>query len=112
MGHSVQPGVLDQNIEAVEKRPSGRAATGVDWSSVSDNSLLSVDGSVLNKPMRESDLTHDYVSNGTERAGQALLPPEGTTPSGYGRATLMACDATDMESQVNFWSLIARRCAQ
>ena len=40
--HSIQPGVLDQNIEAVQERPSGRAATGIGLSDVSDNSLLSV----------------------------------------------------------------------
>jgi hypothetical protein len=42
--HSIQPRVLDQNIKAVQERPSRRAATGVGWSGVSDNSLLSVGG--------------------------------------------------------------------
>jgi hypothetical protein len=42
--HSIQPGVLDQNIEAVKKRPSGRAAAGVGLSGVNDSSLLSVHG--------------------------------------------------------------------
>jgi hypothetical protein len=42
MGHSIQPGVLDQNIEAVEERPSGRAAAGIGLSCGDDNSLLSV----------------------------------------------------------------------
>ena len=40
--HSIQPGVLDQNIEAVQEGPSGRAAAGVDLNGVNDNSLLSV----------------------------------------------------------------------
>ena len=42
--HSIQPCVLDQNIEAVEERPSGRAAAGVGLSGVSDDNLLSVYG--------------------------------------------------------------------
>ncbi|HXC00194.1 MAG TPA: hypothetical protein VNU74_07310 [Terriglobales bacterium] len=46
MSYSIKPCVLDQNIEAMEKRPSGRAATGVSWSGVSDNSLLSGYGAV------------------------------------------------------------------
>lgn len=39
---SIQPCVLDQNIEAVKKRPSGRAAAGISVSGGSDNSLLSI----------------------------------------------------------------------
>ena len=42
VGYSVQPRVLDQNIEAVQKRPSGRATAGIDMRVVSDNSLLSI----------------------------------------------------------------------
>ena len=42
MVHSVQPGVLDQNIQAVEERPSGRTAAGIGLGGVSDNSLLRV----------------------------------------------------------------------
>jgi hypothetical protein len=42
--YSIQPGVLDQNIKAVKKRPSGRAAAGVGLSGVNDSSLLSVHG--------------------------------------------------------------------
>ena len=34
--HSIQPGVLDQNVEAVEERPSGRAAAGVGFDGVND----------------------------------------------------------------------------
>jgi hypothetical protein len=41
--HSIQTRVLDQNIEAVKERPSRRAAAGISWSGVSDNSLLAVD---------------------------------------------------------------------
>jgi len=37
---AVQPGVLDQNIQAVEKRPGGRAAAGVGMNGGGDNSLL------------------------------------------------------------------------
>jgi hypothetical protein len=39
---SIQPCVLDQNIEAVKKRPSGRAAAGISVSGGSDSSLLSI----------------------------------------------------------------------
>ena len=40
--HAVQPRVLDQNIKAVEKRSSGRAATGIGLGDVGDDRLLSV----------------------------------------------------------------------
>jgi hypothetical protein len=60
--HSIQPRVLDQNIEAVQERPSRRVATGVGLGGVNDNSLLSVK-SVANKIKRESDPMHDYGSN-------------------------------------------------
>jgi len=42
MGHSVEPGVFDQNIKAVEERPSGRTATGIGLGGINDNSLLRV----------------------------------------------------------------------
>ena len=42
MFHSIQPAVLDQNIEAVEERASGRAATGIGLGNVGDNRHLSV----------------------------------------------------------------------
>jgi len=38
--HSIQPRVLDQNIEAVEERASGRVAAGIGLDRVGDNSLL------------------------------------------------------------------------
>jgi hypothetical protein len=41
---SIQPGVLDQNIKAVEERPGGRTAAGIGLNGVSDNSLLSLYG--------------------------------------------------------------------
>jgi hypothetical protein len=40
VGHSVEARVLDQNVEAVQKRSSGRAAAGIGCDGVSDNSLL------------------------------------------------------------------------
>jgi hypothetical protein len=45
--HSIEPGVLDQNIEAMEERARGSAAAGIGWSGVSDNSLLSIGGAFL-----------------------------------------------------------------
>jgi hypothetical protein len=44
--YSIQPRVLDQNIKAVQERPSGRAAAGVGLSGVNDGSLLSVHGAL------------------------------------------------------------------
>ncbi len=42
MVHSIKPGVLDQNIEAVEERTSGGAATGIGLGGGKDDTLLSV----------------------------------------------------------------------
>jgi hypothetical protein len=42
VSHAVQPGVLHQNIEAVQERPSGRAAADIGWDRVGDNSLLTI----------------------------------------------------------------------
>jgi hypothetical protein len=61
--YSIQTGVLDQNIEAVEERPSRRAAAGVGLSGVNDNSLLLGVWSIGNKTKRENDLMHDYGGN-------------------------------------------------
>ncbi len=44
VGHAIQPGVLDQNIKAVEERPSGLIAAGFGLSGGSDGSLLSASG--------------------------------------------------------------------
>ena len=46
---SVQPGVLDQNVEAVEKRPSRGAAAGIGLRGVSDSSLLPVYGALATR---------------------------------------------------------------
>jgi hypothetical protein len=40
VGHSVEPGVLNQNIKAVEERPSRRTAAGFGLGGGSDSSLL------------------------------------------------------------------------
>jgi hypothetical protein len=58
---AIQPRVFDENVEAVEERPRGRAAAGFGLSYVRDSSLLVQ--SVNSKPMPESDLTHDYGGN-------------------------------------------------
>ena len=63
VGHAIQPGVLDQNIKAVEERPSGLIAAGFGLSGGSDGSLLSDIGCVSNKIKREGDLMHDYGGN-------------------------------------------------
>jgi hypothetical protein len=41
VSRSIQPGVLNQNIEAVDERAGGRTAAGIGLDRVSDNSLLS-----------------------------------------------------------------------
>jgi len=62
VGDAIQPGVLDQNIKAVQEGPSGRIAAGIGLDRVNDNSLLSVK-SPVNKTKREGDLMHDYGGN-------------------------------------------------
>jgi len=47
VGYTIKPGVLHQNVEAVKKRPSGRATASIGVCYGSDNSLLS--------PMDSSD---------------------------------------------------------
>jgi hypothetical protein len=87
VGHSIQPGVLDQNIKAVEERPSGRTAAGIGLVGVNDNSLLFSTGVVATKTKRESDLMHDYEGNGSEREVGADGCTEGQVLSDAARYT-------------------------
>jgi hypothetical protein len=90
VGHSIQSRVLDQNIEAVEERPSGRAAAGIGLSGVSDSSLLPVYGVLatrLSGKVTECTITEVIEPNG--RGGRERLHV-GTGPLGCGRATLVA----------------------
>jgi hypothetical protein len=63
VSHSIQPGVLNQNVKAVDERPCGRVTAGIGLDRVGDNSLLNKYESVANKTKRESDLMHDYGGN-------------------------------------------------
>jgi hypothetical protein len=60
---SIQPRVLDQNIEAVEERPGGRAAVSIDLSDVGDNQAPLGKRVSVTKTKRESDSMHDYGGN-------------------------------------------------
>ncbi len=67
---SIQPGVLDQNIKAVEERPSGRAAAGIGLRGVSDSSLLPVYGALATRLSgKVTECTITEVIEPNERSG-------------------------------------------
>jgi hypothetical protein len=95
---SVQPGVLDQNIEAVEKRPSRGAAASIGLRGVSDSSLLPVYGALATRLSgKVTECTITEVIEPNERSGCGRLHG-GTGPLGCGRATLVAGDAASRVS--------------
>ena len=62
MFNSIQPGVLDENVEAVEESARSRAPVGIGLGS--DGNIHSLEIKRLRcKRMPESDLVHDYGSN-------------------------------------------------
>jgi hypothetical protein len=79
VSHSIQPGVLHQNIETVEERPSASAAADIGLGGVRDNSLLSATEcshqDVHVKTKRLSDLMHDYGGNWTKEGRAGTTAP-------------------------------------
>jgi hypothetical protein len=96
---SVQPSVLDQNIEAVEKRPSRGAAASIGLRGVSDSSLLPVYGALATRLSgKVTECTITEVIERNERSGCGRLHG-GTGPLGCGRATLVAGGAASRVSR-------------
>jgi hypothetical protein len=114
---SIQPGVLDQNIEAVEERPSGRAAAGIGLRGVSDSSLLPVYGALATRLSgKVTECTITEVIEPNERSGCGRLHG-GTGPLGCGRATLVAREtrqaaslreSSDEDRRAFFWRVEGR----
>jgi hypothetical protein len=99
---SVQPSVLDQNIEAVEERPSRGAAASIGLRGVSDSSLLPVYGALatrLSGKVTECTITEVIEPNERGACGRLRRLHGGTGPLGCGRATLVAGDAASRVSR-------------
>ena len=89
MRYSIKSRVLDQNIEAVQKRASGCAATEVGLDNVSDNSLLSRVEPCLRLTGTVTEM-HDYGSHCTELKGRVRVTTQGYRSLGK-RARYTGC---------------------
>ena len=63
MGYPIKPRVLNEDVQAVKESASRCTSAGVGLDIGSDSTASSPVWSVANKPMRESDLMHDYGGN-------------------------------------------------